>query len=495
MHRPRTSARAFLAALLLTPVLSAQERGEAERPYRPKPIPAGPEAYTAARQESEKRAWMDRVFLAAYREHGTRSPEWDADVEKLIAAHVRYWFEHEQLDVDEKQRLAEASLALVKRGIEDGLVYYLASYDAYECLRTQEARDLGERAIELYASSGYPPMFRYWALSQQMRLLAYRKESARGKKYERPRLEALADAAGHPMYTNGNQRFYAAEIGPRWRYGKEIPDDAAELVQLLEERPKSDPWLVALLRGWLHIGLGWKARTGGTADTVTEAGWRKFYEHMEDARLSLRRAHELHPEYPEAAAAMIYVRMAHEDEASLREWFDRAVAAQLDYWDAYVDYLWANMPRWGGSHQTMLRFAQEALETGRFDTSVPEVYLRALMMIASDYDEEDRLEVYRKPKVYDGLRTCCKGYAEARPAMADKLRSQLVVYAWAAGRIKAAAAVRHELGERYIEDASQYLQVDETRVLRDLQPYLEELRKQKAPETKPAGGGGGGGER
>lgn len=486
----RSRASALLAGLLFAPILAAQEPDEGDRPYRPKAIPAGPEAYTRARYDAEKRAWLDRVFLAAYREHGARSADWDAEVEKLIADHVRYWFEHERLDVDEKQRLADASQKLVKRGVPDALVHYLASYDAYECLRTQEARDLGERAIELFASSGYPPMFRYWMLDQQIRLLAYRKESARGKKYARPRLEALADAAGHPMYTNGKQRFYAGEIGPTWKYGKEAPEDAAELVQLLEERPKSDPWIVALVRGWLQIRLGWKARTGGTVDTVTEEGWRQFFEHMEDARLSLRRAHELHPEYPEAAASMIYVRMAHEDEASLREWFDRAVAAQLDFWDAYVDYLWANMPRWGGSHQTMLRFAQEAVDTGRFDTRVPEVYLRALNMIAIDYDEADRFEVYRKPKVYEAVRTCLKGYAEAHPGIADKARSQLVVYAWAAGRINAAAAVLHELGERYVRDASEYLRVDEDRLLRDLEPHLDKLRAKKAPEAKPAGGGG-----
>jgi ribosomal protein L31 len=467
--------------------------------YKPRPLPAGPESKTWDDFNATRRAWYEKLLLDAYREHGQRDPRWDADMEKLIRNHVRYWFEHARLDVDVKQQISAAADTLVKQGCEDPLLLHFASYYAFQCVRTQEARASAERAVERFASSGYPPMLHAWAIDNLIDIFKYRKESARGKKHEQPLLEARVAAAAHPMYTQGNQRFYAQEIGELWGFGKRAPEDAAEFVRRLEEQKGSDPWIVALLRGWMHIRLGWQARTGGTADTVSDEGWEKFFDHMEDARLSLRRAHELHPEYPEAAAAMVYVRMAHEDEASLREWLDRAVAAQFDYWEAYTDALWAMMPRWGGTHQAMLRLGQEALETGRFDTSIPELYPYALRMISQDYDESSVQEIFKGPKVYERLRDYCNGYAAARPEVAKKMRSALVLFAWAAGRMSAAAAIYHELGEDFVDEPTSYIKVDLDLLKRDIEPHLQKLRQRDAekpadktkPPAKDAGGGKG----
>ena len=57
-----------------------------------------------------------------------------------------------------------------------------------------------------------------------------------------------------------------------------------------------------------------------------------------------------------------------------RFWFDQAVAAQLDAPGAHRTLRWAIRPRWGGSHEEMLRFGLECLNTRRFDTSVPDVF-------------------------------------------------------------------------------------------------------------------------
>ncbi len=42
-----------------------------------------------------------------------------------------------------------------------------------------------------------------------------------------------------------------------------------------------------------------------------------------------------------------------------RTWFDRAVAAQFDYWPAYQARLVFLQPRWGGSYEEDLALAAE----------------------------------------------------------------------------------------------------------------------------------------
>jgi len=62
---------------------------------------------------------------------------------------------------------------------------------------------------------------------------------------------------------------------------------------------------------------------------------------------------------------MIAVAMAGEAEPSEtpRVWFDRAVAAQFDYYEAYSSLLWSLRPRWLGSHEEMYDFGLECLAT------------------------------------------------------------------------------------------------------------------------------------
>ncbi|MBK9387037.1 MAG: hypothetical protein IPN34_19655 [Planctomycetes bacterium] len=123
----------------------------------------------------------------------------------------------------------------------------------------------------------------------------------------------------------------------------------------------------------------------------------------------------------------------------------------------------------------MLRLGQEALETGRFDIAIPEVYER--------------------------LRDDCNGYAAARPGHAKKMRSALVLFAWAAGRMSAAAAIYHELGEDFVDQPTSYIEVDLDLVKRDREPHLQKLRQRDAekapgkttPPAKDAGGGKKGG--
>src|SRR4030095_12205638 len=95
---------------------------------------------------------------------------------------------------------------------------------------------------------------------------------------------------------------------------------------------------------------------------------------------------KLRPDMPFAASQMITVAMAGagEESETMRLWFDRAVAAQYDYDEAYTSMLWGLLPRWGGTHVRMLAFGGACARTRRFDTAIPADLNTAARQIANE---------------------------------------------------------------------------------------------------------------
>ena len=72
-----------------------------------------------------------------------------------------------------------------------------------------------------------------------------------------------------------------------------------------------------------------------------------------------------------------------------RSWFDRALAAQMDYGPAYTTLLYRSLPRSGGSYEQVLEIGKEAVGSGRFDTGVPLLLLDAVNQIAADQKDDE----------------------------------------------------------------------------------------------------------
>jgi hypothetical protein len=100
------------------------------------------------------------------------------------------------------------------------------------------------------------------------------------------------------------------------------------------------------------------------------------------------------------------------------------------------------MPRWGGSHQQLYALGRECLDTGRFDTRVPYVYVQAFDHIVGDIGST--FDYYKTPGVYEDLQTLADGYL-SEPSMKS-------THDWYRA-FKVAAAVRCERWE----EARQFL--------------------------------------
>jgi hypothetical protein len=214
---------------------------------------------------------------------------------------------------------------------------------------------------------------------------------------------------------------------------RDLRRSQAVIINTMKAHPETDQWLFRMAWGKHNDAYAWAKRGEGWASDVKPEAWPEFEQYEKYARGNWEKAHALRPDYPEAATNLIRVTKA-TGLGNPREWFDRAVAAQFDWLPAYYSMVQALMPRWGGSHEGMLAFAKECLDTQRFDTSVPMMYPEIVQTI-SEKDREST--VWHDPEVWRNLQTCYDGavaYATGHePDNVKPLRTMCTIMAWRSG--------------------------------------------------------------
>ena len=173
------------------------------------------------------------------------------------------------------------------------------------------------------------------------------------------------------------------------------------MVYALWENDKIDPWIVHLAAGTYFRDLAYHNRGGSFASNVSEGQWAGMREASQQAEEHLLRAWQLAPDRPEVPTEIISLCMLSETRhGSVSDWFYEAVRGQSDWGPAYGKYWFAMQPRWGGSNTQLLEFANQCIDTGRYDTLVPGVTVDILKHIESDVGSlEDLVRLPGVPEV------------------------------------------------------------------------------------------------
>ncbi|MEN6406812.1 MAG: hypothetical protein ABFC77_10100 [Thermoguttaceae bacterium] len=235
-------------------------------------------------------------------------------------------------------------------------------------------------------------------------------------------------------------------------------EDAVAISEACGKLPKADPWIVHLLAGRAFVARAWHHRGGDWGYKVTRENWKLFEENLQKAAHEYAEALKLHPENPEPASLMIPVAMGLNDRQTVQEWFDKAVAAEIDYMPAYDNLRWALRPRWHGSHEIMYRWGCRCADTQRYDTNVPLVLLDVLNDIDSELGYNG--EFWRRAGVYDQAKQVLEkmaqdpSRADDSSALAGKSRLQTIhaIVAERAGQCADARRLVDQLGSRLDRD-------------------------------------------
>jgi hypothetical protein len=200
---------------------------------------------------------------------------------------------------------------------------------------------------------------------------------------------------------------------PRKRVDEDLTAFVAFIVEL-SGIGTMDPWLKHMIIGESSMTHARFVRGGGWASEVPEEAWPVFEQKRAAGRRHLIEAHRLKPRNPAAAIAMVQASwggVGADREQDPRFWFDEAVRAEFDAMPAYRLMSFALLPRWGGSHEAFMAFAEECANTERFDTQVPYYAIEAIHEIVT----RDLKDDYRALERFGGFdlakRVLC-GYAE-----------------------------------------------------------------------------------
>jgi hypothetical protein len=390
------------------------------------PIIVSDEARTATDYREAWRAWLEtHAVEPVMREAAGRKDE--AVTREILEAFVKDWtFDWDRLDRAGWNRLA-ARYAELDQHHPTPLMIVGARSDYPVNVAS------GSSVVEKLRQRETNPFWLFYLEMQRADRLSNRSEP--GKDLEQAHDHALA-AFDRLL---AEQSFAPEEM---WLLGDfstfgffpELFKARADRVLEIAESHSLPEWYLELLRGRHQVDLAWKKRGSGYSNTVNSSGWEGFSEHLEIARTHLQHSWELEPTQPNAAKSMITVSMGSSPDPvkEMRLWLDLAAAAQADNWPAYEAYLWGMRPRWHGSHEEMLDFADECLATGRYDTNLPLFYLSTVRKIS----EDTGWEIYRRPEVYEGMREVLTGYLDANPSPSEERsrRTTLAVLAHRAGR-------------------------------------------------------------
>ena len=450
------------------------------------PIPNGPDALTMAGLTEKRLEFYQSNVIETFKQRGYAEESW-YDGALAYLEHAIRWYANSPNVAPLSGEWADRGSKVWKAGCNDPLFKYaIAKLALYANPDVETAIETAlQQAIEGFKGSDYPPNHLALAAAELVRFYERTDQSTKSKDLEPLIVDALVRTVKQRVYPTDQMRLLHNLIF-QCIYQRVSPNAARALLEELRRIPGIDPWLLHMTEGLYNMEAGWEIRTGAIAAEVTDEQWRGFYEHLMAARRHLIGAYQLRPEYPEAADYMITVTTglgdgapADEDE---RVWFDRAVQAQMDWRPAYRSFLWSLRPRWGGSHEAMLNFGQECLDTKRYDTRVPFVYVQAILDIAEDFDGD--LAILHERDVYRTALATMDRLVEHDSYEHDfsLYRSVGATFAWDMQRYDRADALLREIDyEIDLGKAAEQLQIRTRRIVDESRLFsssvTEEVRR------------------
>jgi len=138
-------------------------------------------------------------------------------------------------------------------------------------------------------------------------------------------------------------------------------DHIAQLKAWIAARPQSVTPHVALAEAYIHFA--WMARGNGTADKVTDEGWRLFAARITEAKRTLDESANLTPMCPGWFSAMMTVGLAQDwDKPRMAALFDQASKFEPEYLHYYQSYAHYLLPKWDGNQGDDAAFAKRSAD-------------------------------------------------------------------------------------------------------------------------------------
>lgn len=352
-------------------------------------IEVSPKSRDESARSRARWIWMQRVLLPPFEKHLAQWPQHTGQARQFVSQALMAKIGHPDVDPTRPwEALAKEGTALVKAKVEEPLVLWLTAWAVWESHEgTTQASDYLNKALRHKLMKDYPSVLATYIHTQ----INESRRNARSESIARTNAERfkhmMKSAPDIAVYATDDDELLFEDL---WFVFTDtnVTDHGDEL-RALCATPHFTPWLQEMLLGSLENRIAWANRGGGFADSVQNERWSKFTEHQNLARPHFQKAWELRPDRPQAAAAMIDLIKSGNGPSgdTLRLWFDRAITAQVDYYDAYYHFMWALRPRWGGSLDQLKAFYCASALMDRPSQGIAQAMRKILDYIEDDVDD------------------------------------------------------------------------------------------------------------
>jgi hypothetical protein len=392
----------------------------------------------ATRQDRQK--WNLATLQGSYQSAGHKNPKWDKDAEDALGEFAQLQTASE----DEVEALSaltgDAAENAVSAGCDDPMVRYL--YARFS--QRAKGKPLGERqglyraAATTLESSAYPPVRKFYANVGAAEILWQQRDTNRW-----PEVRQFREAAVVDLIQSLQERtlpeaeaFQAAQA-----LFELLARNAGELTNaynrieaaLSGQGGKSAT--AEFIKAEFYMQYAWRARGHGTADKVTQEGWRLFHERLATAEQALKRAWSWDPQDPQIPTLMISIVLGQQaGRAEMEKWFERAMKVDPNNYPACRAKLHFLLPQWYGSREDMVAFGRECVAKTNWGGRVPLILVDAHSEFARTLNGEGRAAYWTLPDVWPDIRAGYERFAQAKPDAA-RFRYPYAWYAFRCGQM------------------------------------------------------------
>ena len=381
--------------------------------------------------------WNLAALTNSYDATGNRNPKWDRDAREAMTEFARTrTASDDELEVLFNLTGAAADNA-VNAGCNDPMVRYLYVRYAGQTWALKERQEQYRSAANGLEQSGYPSIRKFYANVDAAEVLWQQRDTNVWSEVRALRSKAAA---------NLNQAFQDRTLPESEAY-----QAADALFQMLSRNPYeltnaygsmaatlsglgSKSAASQLVKADFYIIYAWRARGNGTADQVTPEGWRLFHERLGEAEKALNKAWSANPDDAQIPTLMISIVTGQQKERpEMEKWFQRAMTADPDNYQACRKKLNYLLPQWYGSRDDLLTFGRECVASTNWGGHVPLILVDAHSEFARTLNADDRPAYWRSPEVWPDIQAGYEKFSQINPD-ATRFRYPYAAYAFRCGQ-------------------------------------------------------------
>ena len=388
---------------------------------------------------ADRLKWNQSTLESAYHSVGQKNPKWDADATDALKEFARLRTAAEDEEEILSELVGDAADRAVSAGCDDALIKYLATRHGSitKAKKFSERQERYRLAAESLGQSSYPPIRKFFAHADAAEILWQQRDTNFWPVVRDFRNQAVADlnAAFADQAMPEMDAYQAAEtlFQLMRRNVYELTNAYNTINATLASLPEKAT-AASLIKARFYITYAWRARGNGTADKVTEEGWRLFHERLDVAEAALNQAWSRDSHDEEIPVLMLTVMEGQsKPRAEMETWFQRAMKLEPNSYAACRGKLHFLLPQWYGSREDMVAFGRQCVAATNWNGRVPLILVDAHADFSRTLSVDERRDYWLRPEVWPDIQLAYEKFARLHPET-TRFRYPYAAYAFRCGQ-------------------------------------------------------------